>query len=100
VAGAYRLLAFNVKTRTLFDYVSESTKGILIKGTSLKNMADESCKAVRLRKPEEILPIILNGTPKQIENAWKKLTTKESKPNGRINEDVVLLRVFERRIDT
>jgi len=99
VAGAYRLLAFNVKTRTLFDYVAQSANGILIKGTSLKNIDEQASRCIRLRKPDEVLPIILNGTPKQIENAWSKLTTKESKPNGRVNEEIVLLRVFERRID-
>ncbi|MFN9906972.1 MAG: hypothetical protein ACK56F_12775, partial [bacterium] len=54
-------------------------------------------RSIRLRKPDEFLPIVLGSTAKQINKAWEKLTTKESKPNARIGSEVVLLRVFERR---
>ena len=100
IVGAYRLLAFNSKTRILYDYYAESKTGLLIKGTTLKQVDVILSKCIRLRKPEDVLPMILNGTAKQIDNAWKKLTTKEAKPNGRINEDMVLIRVFENRSDS
>lgn len=96
VIGAMRLLAFNAKTRTLTEYVSRSTKGFTVKGTTLQEVDEDASRQIRLRKPEEFLPIALTKTPKQIENAWKSLTTKESKPNGRINRDTVLLRVLDR----
>jgi hypothetical protein len=97
IVGAYRLLAFNTKYRILLDYVAQNEKGLSIKGTTLQNVDDLSTRAIRLRKPDEFLPIVLNNTPKQIEKAWSNLTTKESKPKPRINGEVVLLRVFETR---
>lgn len=97
IVGAYRLLAFNVKYRVLLDYVAQNEKGLSIKGTTLQNVDELSTRAIRLRKPDELLPIILNSTPKQIEKAWSNLTTKESKPKPRLNDEVVLLRVFESR---
>jgi len=36
----------------------------------------------------------LNKTARQIDTAWKKLTTKESTPNARINDSMVLLRTL------
>jgi len=86
-----------VKYRVLLDYVAQNEKGLSIKGTTLQNVDELSTRAIRLRKPDELLPIILNSTPKQIEKAWSNLTTKESKPKPRLNDEVVLLRVFESR---
>lgn len=97
VVGAYRLLAFNTKKRMLLDYVAQSAEGFSIKGTSLKNVDETNSRCTRLRKPNEFLEVVLNNTAKQIEKAWEKLTTKEGKPKVRINEDVVLLRVFDKK---
>ena len=97
VVGAYRLLAFNTKKRMLLDYVAQSAEGFSIKGTSLKNVDETNSRCTRLRKPNEFLEVVLNNTAKQIEKAWDKLTTKEGKPKVRINEDVVLLRVFDKK---
>ena len=97
IVGAYRLLAFNVKYRMLIDYVAQNEKGLSIKGTTLQNVDESNTRSIRLRKPDEFLPIVLGSTAKQINKAWEKLTTKESKPNARIGSEVVLLRVFERR---
>lgn len=94
IIGAYRLLAFNVKTRMLFDYGTSATTGFIMKGTTIQNSDETMSRCIRLRKPEEFLQIALGNTANQFDKAWEKLTTKESKPNGRINDDIILLRVF------
>ena len=94
VVGAYRLLAFNVKTRVLFDYVCTVTTGFILKGTTIQNYDEVSSRCIRLRKPEEFIPIAVGSTEKQLEKAWTQLTTKIAKPNGRINGDIVLLRIL------
>jgi hypothetical protein len=94
IVGAHRLLAFNVKTRVLFDYVTSITGGFIVKGTTIQNYDEAASRCIRLRKPEEFIPIALGSTEKQLEKAWGQLTTKESKPNGRINGDIVLLRIL------
>ena len=94
VVGAYRLLAFNVKTRVLFDYVCTVTTGFVIKGTTIQNYDEVASRCIRLRKPDEFIPIAVGSTEKQLEKAWEKLTTKIAKPNGRINGDIVLLRIL------
>lgn len=94
IVGAMRLYVFNVKTKELTEYVSSAAKGFEVKGTSLQNVGDESRK-IKLRKPEEILPIVQAKTVKQIDNTWQTLTTKTNSPNGRLNSDCVLLRVLD-----
>ena len=89
-----RLFVFNVKTRTLSEYVSSGPNGLEIKGTTLQNFDEALSRSKKLRKPEEILPITLSKTARQIKNVWEKLTTKDASVNGRLNEDTILLRVL------
>jgi len=94
IVGSMRLYVFNTKTRELIEYISESVSGFEVKGTTLQNVSNASRKT-RLRKPEDFLGIVQSKTPRQIDNEWQKLTTKTSKPNGRINTDCVLLRSLD-----
>jgi len=94
IIGAMRLYVFNTKTKEIFEYVSSSTKGFEIKGTTILNVLDES-RRTRLRKPNEFLSIVQTKSARQIDNEWKKLTTKSNQVNGRINQDCILVRSME-----
>lgn len=94
IPGKETLYVFNTKTRTLYQYVTTATAGFEISGTSIKNFAPNLSKCTKLRKPDDVLPLILTKTPKQIESqVWKTITTKVKECNGRLNADCVLLRV-------
>lgn len=93
IVGAMRLFVFNVKTRTLSEYVSSGPAGFGIKGTTLQGWDENGSRSKKLRKPEDLLPLVLSKTPRQIDNAWKKITTKDSSPNGRLNDDTILMRI-------
>ena len=95
IPGKERLFVFNTKTRKLTEYVTTSTKGFEVGGTSIKNFCDKSSKTAKLRKPEDILPNVLTLAPTKIgKQVWDKVTTKITAPNGRINKDCILLRVL------
>ena len=95
IPGKERLFVFNTKTRKLTEYVTTSTKGFEVGGTSIKNFCDKSSKTAKLRKPEDVLPNVLTLAPTKIgKQVWDKITTKISAPNGRINKDCILLRVL------
>ena len=95
IPGKEHLFVYNIKYRALSHYITTSTKGFEVSGTSIKNFDESLSKTAKLRKPEDILPEVLKLTPKQIDKrVWDKLTTKISVPNGRINKDCVLLRVI------
>lgn len=94
IPGKETLYVYNVKNRKLTMYKTNSTKGFEVSGTTIKNICETS-KTATLRKPDEILPLVLNKTMKQIDKqVWDTLTTKISVPNGRINADCILLRVL------
>ena len=76
--------------------MSGSTSWFSVRGTTLQAVDLENSRKIRLRKPDDFLPIVQSKTIKQIDNAWKKFTTKESKPNGRINDDCILIKVQDK----
>jgi hypothetical protein len=94
--GSRRLYAFNCKERYLIEYCTQSVNGFEISGTTIKNIDPVNSRQVRLRKPDEFIPIVLKKTFKQIDTEWKKLTTKTTVPTGRINKDIILLRVMDK----
>ena len=96
IPGSMRLFTFNVKTRVITEYVSQMVGGFEIKGTSLKGFDPEQSRQTRLRKPDDFIPLVQNKTVKQIDNAFKELSTKINQPNGRMNEDTILLRVMDK----
>jgi hypothetical protein len=91
-----RLYTFNTKSKMIIEYVTESVNGFEISGSTIKNFSKGSSRTICLRKPLDFLPIVLQKTPKQIDDAWQTLKTKTKVPNGRINNDTILLRVLDK----
>lgn len=91
-----RLYAFNTKSKMIIEYITESPNGFEISGSTIKNFSKGLSRTICLRKPLDFLPIVLQKTPKQINDAWKTLKTKTKVPNGRINKDTILLRVLDK----
>ena len=94
IPGKSKLFVYNRKNKKLIQYVTESTAGFMVSGTSIKNFDEKLSKQATIRKPDDILPQILNKTELQIEKVWDTITTKVTKPTGRINSDCILMRVF------
>ncbi len=92
VPGAMNLWFFNTKTRVLTILNSESPNGMSVKGTSIKGFDPKTSIQLKLRKPEDILPTVLKKSPKQIDKLVGGLTTKVRVPNGKINNDMIILR--------
>jgi len=95
IIGANEVWLFNTKYRVLHHYVALDRSGLQMRGTTLKNYEEKQSMGKKLRKPNETLPIILNGGIKSIVKAFDKLKTKSIKANGRINENTLILRIVK-----
>jgi len=93
IIGKTKLYVFNTKYRRLTEYVTYDPKGFIISGTTIKNFSKDSSRTLTLRKPLDILPTVAKCTPRQLTKLLDDIKTKSSVPNGRINEDTILLRV-------
>jgi hypothetical protein len=92
------LCTFNTKTRSLSVYFASGAAGFEVKGTSVKGFDDTRSFCTTLRKPKETLNAVLSSTPKQLLKALDSIKTKKKKPNGRINECTVIVKVSEQKL--
>ena len=94
IPGKTKLWIYNTKQGKLTEFFTDNGSGFEVVGSTLKNFDPKLSKVTKLRKPEQILPQILNKTEFQIKKIWKELTTKIYEPTGRINKDCILMRVI------
>lgn len=94
IPGKTRLYVYNTKQGRLIEFFTDSGSGLEITGSTIKNFNPKLSRMTKLRKPEDILPKILNNTEFQNKKLWKQLTTKIYQPTGRINKDCILMRVI------
>ncbi len=92
IIGAQELWVYNTKTRKLGQYVSATSAGLDVKGTTLQNYTAKSVQKT-LRKPETQLAEFMKATKVQLRKYMDSVKTTEIALNGRINEDTLLLRV-------
>jgi hypothetical protein len=93
IIGAQELWVFNIKTRKLGKYVADSLQGPLrIKGTSVEGFDPFKSNSKTLRKPEEKLKEFAKATKVQLRKFLEDIKATETKLNGRISTDVVLLK--------
>jgi hypothetical protein len=93
IIGATELWTYNVKYKSLTRYIAESGLGFEIKGTSLIKFNTSESQTRTLRKPEETLSEVLSSSKTKAAKLFASLSTKPKEPNGRINEDTIILKV-------
>lgn len=91
IIGATELWVYNTKYRKVQVYKAEGA--LAVKGTSVLGFDIKESKSMTLRKPEEFFKGLSMGK-RALNAALKKLTTKPTTPNGRINEECILLGAF------
>lgn len=93
ILGAKQLWAYNTKDRFLFLYVSDY--GLNVKGATVQDWAEGKSFKKKLRRPEEILPVVMSAGKVKLKKIMPGIKAKESKVTGRMNGDIVLLRVVK-----
>ena len=94
IIGAQELWVYNSKTRKLGKYVADSLKGPLnVKGTAIIGFDEHKSVTKTLRKPADTLKEFSKATKVQLRKFLDDIKATETKLNGRINAETVLLRV-------
>jgi hypothetical protein len=92
IIGATELWTYNIKYKALTRYIAESGVGFEIKGTTLTKYDQSTSLTRKLRKPEQTLAEVLTSAQTKAAKVFDALTTKPSVPNGRMNEDTIILK--------
>ena len=95
IIGAMQLWVFNTKNRKLGCYHAIDADGLSIKGSSIINFNESKSVQKTLRKPEATLPEILKGGKVYLHNALDSIRAVESSLTGRLNADIILVRVVK-----
>ena len=93
IIGSTEVWYYNTKYRRVGVYKGEGGNPLSVKGTTIIGFDVKESQQMTLRKPEEFFKGLSLGK-RALNGAQKKLTTKPSAPNGRINEECILLGAF------
>ena len=97
IVGCEELWIFNTKTRKLGKYVAaEDAKVIGVKGTTLIGYDENKSIQKTLRKPTETLKEFKESGKVKLRRFLEDLSTTDTKLNGRINEDIILLKAISK----
>jgi hypothetical protein len=93
IIGAGELWIFNTKTRKLGRYVASEFNTLNVKGTTIVNFDEFKSIQKTVRKPEEKLKEFKAAGKVQLRKFLDDINATDTKMNGRINEDTILLKV-------
>lgn len=95
ILTAEQLWVYNAKTRKLGKYVADAHSATLgIKGTSIIGFDESQSVQKTLRKPELQIKEFQKATKVQLRKFLENIKTTDTKLNGRINADTILLKVI------
>jgi hypothetical protein len=92
ILASNELWVYNTKYRKVTVYKADGGT-LSVKGTTILGFDVKNSKTLMLRKPEEFFKGLSMGK-RALNGALKTITTKPTVPNGRINEECILLGAF------
>ena len=99
------LVVFNTKNRKIGMYYAKNVdpmglqrqgSGLSVKGTTITGYDEEKSVQRTVRKTAEFLPEVKKATRAKTEKLFETLKTTETKLNGRINGEVILVATFNK----
>ena len=92
--GATQVWVYNTKYRMLGVYNAANDRGMMVKGTTLYNFDETTSIEKKLRKPEQVLPKIVDGGKVALRKVMDTIRCKHRVLSGRINEHTIIIKVF------
>jgi hypothetical protein len=93
IIGTKELWIYNTKSRKLGRYVADEYKELGVKGTTITGYNENLSICKTLRKPEDKLKEFKAAGKVQLRKFLDTINATDTKMNGRINEEIILLKV-------
>lgn len=93
IIGSKELWVYNTKSRKLGRYVAAEYAELGVKGASIVGYDENKSVMKTLRKPEEKLKEFKAAGKVQLRKFLEDINATEARMNGRINEEIILLKV-------
>jgi hypothetical protein len=95
IIHAQQLWVYNTKYRNLSVYNALGPSGLSVRGTTIIGYDQDTSVTKKLRKPEQVIPQVLNEGKVGLRKIMSVIKTTETKANGRCNEETILLRIIK-----
>jgi hypothetical protein len=95
VIGAQQVWIYNKEYKKFGCYYAHTGAGLTIKGTTIQDFVESRSLQRIVRKPKEVLTRAMKGGNMYLTNEYKALKTTEHPLTGRLNSDVLILRVIK-----
>lgn len=95
IIGASEVWIYNKKYRKLGKYVAQDAAGLTVRGTSIKDFNETQSIQKTIRKPEQQLKDFMKSGKVKLRKFLSDIRAVDYKLNGRINNDVVILKIFK-----
>jgi hypothetical protein len=95
ILAAQELWTFNTRSRALTVYRAQDAGGLGVKSVSIIGYNESTSITKKLRKPEEVLPKVLNGGKVVLRELMDNLTTKPGTVKCRLSAETILLKVVK-----
>ena len=94
IVGSKELWVFNSKTNEMIRYVAEDRGGLSVKGTTIQNFDSKTSMSKKLGvKTKHFIDRVLEGGSIVLNKCMNEINSKSSKVSGRINNNMILLKV-------
>jgi hypothetical protein len=93
IIGVKELWVYNTKSRKIGRYVATEFSELGVKGTTIVNFDEAKSVMKTVRKPEEKLKEFKAAGKVQLRKFLDEINATEARMNGRINEEIILLKV-------
>jgi hypothetical protein len=94
IVGAKELWVYNTKSRKIGRYVATEFSDLAVKGTTIVNFDEVKSVMKTVRKPDEKLKEFKTAGKVQLRKFLDDINATEARMNGRINEEIILLKVL------
>ena len=95
IVGASQVWLYNTKTRNLTELNAAEATGFTVKGTTVQGLDERTSVTKKLRKPNEVLPSVLDGGKVALRKLMGPIRTKPGHLSGRLNTDTIILRTIK-----
>jgi len=93
IIGAKELWTYNTKSRKLGKYIAADFKDLGVKGTTITGFDEHKSVQKTLRKPADQLKEFKAAGKVALRKFLEDINAVDTKMNGRINEEIILLKV-------
>lgn len=93
IIDSKKVVVFNTKYKVLSVYWSKGDDLLSVKGTTILNYDEEKSECRTIKKPKALIKTIKNE--KNLDKVWSSQNSVVKKPNGRLNEFSVIVKVFK-----